>query len=226
MVPFLRCVLRGGSCAFFCAESLSECCEERWEFHGPCRLGIPGTISSLLCTGCCWCSIGQDLVPSLHVIPEWISSEPTVSKVLRRSARSGMCGAANTVLIALGIDDTCCWEFPLWGVAFRISFSACCSHWAIAMRRSSICSHWAIAMRHSSILVLHCHCMGRAGAVSGEERMWTCLLVQCRTVSASGPWLWSLLTFAPSTIIVTTVVPGRGDMSKILELGAECATVQ
>jgi hypothetical protein len=56
-----------------------------------------------------------------------------------------------------------------------------------------------------------------------EERMWTCLLVQCRTVSASGPWLWSLLTFAPYMM----VVPGRGDMhfrlggaealSKILE---------
>ena len=150
------------------------------------------------------------LVPSLRFVLLYSSVFTPVF-----SSRTLLSTLGTAVLIAVGIDDTCCWELPLWEVTFRISFFTCCSH-------------WAIAMRSSSILVLHCHCMSRVGAVSGEERMWTCLLVQCRTVSPSGPWLWSLLTFAPSTVIVTTVVPGRGDMhfrlggavalSKILEM--------
>ena len=109
------------------------------------------------------------LVPSLRFVLLYSSVFTPVF-----SSRTLPSTLGTAVLSAVGIDDTCCCELPLWGVSFRISFFACCSHWAIAMRRSSI-------------LVFHYHCMSRVGAVSGEERMWTGLLVQCRTVSASGP---------------------------------------
>ena len=40
------------------------------------------------------------------------------------SSRTLLSTLGTAVLIALGIDGTCCWELPLWGVAFRISFYA------------------------------------------------------------------------------------------------------